>query len=220
MRGFFVRDERNANNDTREVERRKFARLVPLQPMSQSPTRARDYFVRHENGSDRIALEAAQQQARFPISGILDNLRSAHNVGSIFRSCDGANAAHLALCGYTPTPPHRHLAKTALGAVDVVPWTHFDSVTGAIAEARQNGAQILALEFTEESVPLTEIELRFPVVLVAGNEVDGLSRETMALCDATVHLPMFGHKNSLNVSVAFGVALYETLRRYQLGRSE
>ncbi|RYG58853.1 TrmH family RNA methyltransferase [bacterium] len=184
-----------------------------------SATPPKDYFVRHENGSDRISIEEAKATERFPIYGILDNLRSAHNVGSIFRTSDGANAAGLSLCGYSPTPPHRHLAKTALGAVDVVPWAHYETVTEAIEEARGRGAQVLALEFTESSVPLTEFELKFPVVLVAGNEVDGLSEETIAQCDAAVHLPMFGHKNSLNVSVAFGVALYETLRRYRLEAS-
>ena len=117
-------------------------------------------------------------------------------------------------------PGHRHLAKTALGAVDVVPWTHFETVEEAISNARSEGIQILGLEFTPHSVPLTEIELKFPVALVGGNELDGLSDETLQMCDATVHLPMFGHKNSLNVSVAFGIALYETLRRYRLSLEE
>ncbi len=179
-------------------------------------TREQDYFVRHEGGTDRIPLAEALALPRTPISGILDNLRSAHNVGSIFRTCDGAGASHLSICGISPLPPHRHLAKTALGAVDVVPWTHFETVAEAIESTTVEGAQILALEFTNDSVPLTEIELRFPVVLVAGNEKDGLSEETLALCDATVHMPMLGHKNSLNVSVAFGIALYEILRRYQI----
>ncbi len=179
-------------------------------------TRQQDYFVRHENGTDRIPLQEALALPRTPILGILDNLRSAHNVGSIFRTCDGAGAAHLAVCGVSPVPPHRHLAKTALGATDVVPWTHFETIEAAIEDARTRGAQVLALEYTQNSVPLSEIELRFPVALVAGNEKDGLSDETLNLCDATVHLPMLGHKNSLNVSVAFGVALYEVLRRFQL----
>ncbi len=183
---------------------------------SNGQTRDQDYFVRHENGTDRISLEEALLLPRTPIFGILDNLRSAHNVGSIFRTCDGVGAAHLAICGVSPVPPHRHLAKTALGSVDIVPWTHFETIEEAIADARIRGAQVLALEYTPESVPLSEIELRFPVALVAGNEKDGLSAETLNLCDATVHLPMLGHKNSLNVSVAFGVALYEILRRFQI----
>lgn len=179
-------------------------------------TRPQDYFVRHEGGTDRVSFEEALSLPRTPILGILDNLRSAHNVGSIFRTCDGAGASHLAICGISPVPPHRHLAKTALGATEIVPWTHFETVEEAIADAKNRGAQVLALEFTEQSVPLSEIELRFPVALVGGNEKDGLSDETIALCDATVHLPMLGHKNSLNVSVAFGIALYEVLRRFEL----
>ncbi len=183
---------------------------------SNGQTRDQDYFVRHENGTDRVSFEEALALPRTPIFGILDNLRSAHNVGSIFRTCDGAGASHLAVCGISPVPPHRHLAKTALGATEIVPWTHFETVEAAISDARNRGALVLALEYTPDSVPLGEIELRFPVALVAGNEKDGLDAETLALCDQTVHLPMLGHKNSLNVSVAFGIALYEVLRRFQL----
>ena len=186
--------------------------------MSQpSPTRARDYFVRHEPGSDHLSLEAAREVPRVPIIGILDHLRSAHNVGSAFRTADGAHIQELFLVGYTPTPPHRHLAKTALGAVDAVPWRHFETTAQAIQTAREGGAQILALEKTDESIPLWDAELKFPLALVAGNEAEGLSVETRALCDATVHLPMRGHKNSLNVSVAWGIALYEILRRFSEG---
>lgn len=181
-----------------------------------SPTRARDYFVRHEPGTDRVALEDARELPRAPIIGILDHLRSAHNVGSAFRSADGAGLQELFLVGYTPTPPHRHLAKTALGAVESVPWRHFETTAQAIAAARESGAQVLALEKTDDSVSLWEADLTFPLALVAGNEAEGLSEETRALCDGTVHLPMLGHKNSLNVSVAFGVALYEVLRRHSL----
>lgn len=183
--------------------------------MEQSPTRARDYFVRHELGTDRLTIEEAQAQSRVPLYGILDNLRSAHNVGSIFRTSDGANISELALCGYTPTPPHRHLAKTALGSVEVVRWQHFESVAEAIEDYKSRGIFVAALELSETSSPLWEAELSFPLALVVGNEVDGLSPETQALCDATWHLPMLGHKNSLNVSVAWGIALYDVLRRLQ-----
>lgn len=176
--------------------------------------KSEEFFVRHEFGSDRITLEEAQAAPRFPIYAVLDHIRSAHNVGSIFRSADGARAAGLLLCGYTPTPPHRHLAKTALGAVDVVPWQHCETLGDAIALMRRRGAQILAVEKTDTSVPLHNFELKFPVALVMGNEVDGLSDAAIAQCDATVHLPMYGLKNSLNVSVAFGIVLYEVLQRY------
>ena len=179
-------------------------------------TKPQDYFVRHEHGSDRIAPADALSLPRLPVYGILDCLRSAHNVGSIFRTSDGAGVAGLWLCGYTPCPPHRHLAKTALGAVDVVPWQHCETVEQAIAELRNLGAQILGVELARGSVPIEEFSPSFPVALVMGNEVDGLSDEVLALCDATVHLPMRGLKNSLNVSVAFGAAMYEVLRRYEL----
>ena len=180
----------------------------------QSPTRARDYFVRHEHGDDRIPLEEAQRAPRVPVIGILDELRSAHNVGSAFRTADGANISELFLIGITPIPPHRHLAKTALGSVDSVPWRHFESAADAIKAARAAGAQVLALEKTEDSQSIWEFPLQFPLAIVAGNEAEGLSEQTRALCDATVHLPMLGHKNSLNVSIAFGATLYEVLRRY------
>lgn len=184
-------------------------------------TRPGDYFVRHEAGSDRLSLEEARATLRFPFYGILDCLRSAHNVGSIFRTCDGAGVGGLSLCGYTPTPPHRHLAKTALGAVDVVPWQKFESVEDAIADLRTRKIHVLALEKTESSVSLYDYPLEFPLALVCGNEAAGLSSEVCALCDAIVHLPMWGHKNSLNVSVAFGVAVYEVLRRFgELGKSD
>ncbi len=186
----------------------------PLQP-EQIKGRLEEYWVRHEHGSDLTSLETAREAARFPIYGVLDRIRSAHNVGSIFRTADGVNLAELSLCAYTPTPPHRHLSKTALGAVDVVPWRHCDSAQDAIADLKARGVQVLAIELTPESQSLYEFDLQFPVALVMGNEAEGLDAATIALCDATVHLPMHGHKGSLNVSVAFGVAVYEVLRRLE-----
>lgn len=180
-------------------------------------TRPGDYYVRHEAGTDRISQEEALAAPRSPFYGVLDCLRSAHNVGSIFRTCDGTNASGLLLCGYTPTPPHRHLSKTALGAVDTVPWQGFDHIEAAIEFLRGQKIQILALEKTDTSVSLYDCPLQFPLALVCGNEAEGLSPKICAQCDATVHLPMLGHKNSLNVSVAFGAAAYEITRR--LGQS-
>jgi 23S rRNA (guanosine2251-2'-O)-methyltransferase len=176
---------------------------------------AEQFWVRHENGRDRVSLEEARKQARFPITVILDRVRSAHNVGSIFRTADGSNIGELVLCGYTPAPPHRHLEKTALGAVDVVPWRQSESAARAIEECRAQGMQVLAAEFTEGSAPLDTFQARFPLALVLGNEADGLDEEVINACDACVHLPMRGLKSSLNVSVAFGVFAYELARRYE-----
>ncbi len=177
-------------------------------------TKPDDYWVRNEWGGERITLDDAQNAPRLPVVGVLDRLRSAHNVGSIFRTADGANLEALVLCGYTPTPPHKHLDKTALRSVESVPWRHSETVAESIAELKTRGYQVLALEFTDSSRPLYEFDLQFPVALVAGNEAEGLDAETMALCDAVVHLPMRGLKSSLNVSVAFGVAAYEVTRRF------
>ena len=172
------------------------------------------YWVRNEYGGERISLEDARELPRLPVVGVLDRLRSAHNVGSIFRTADGANLQELVLCGYTPTPPHRHLEKTALRAVESVPWSHEETVEDAIEKLKSRGYQVLALEFTGESTPLYDFDLQFPLALVAGNEAEGLEPGVLQRCDAVVHLPMRGLKSSLNVSVAFGVAAYEVTRRF------
>ena len=177
-------------------------------------TKPRDYYVRREHGSDRLSVEETLAQERFPIYAILDHIRSAHNVGSVFRTSDGANVAELFLCGYTAKPPHRHLAKTALGASETVPWRGFETVEEAIGAARELGCQVLAFEYEEDSVALYDYPCTFPVAILVGNETNGLTPEVRALCDATVHLPMFGHKSSLNVSVAYGIAVYEIAQRY------
>jgi tRNA G18 (ribose-2'-O)-methylase SpoU len=171
-----------------------------------------EYWVRNEPGGEQISLEDARELPRFPIVGVLDRIRSAHNAGSIFRTADGARLQELVLCGYTPTPPHKHLSKTALRAVESVPWRHCENVEDAIDELETSGFQVLGLEFNESSTSLYDVDLKFPVALVVGNEAEGLSPEVLRRCDAAVHLPMHGLKTSLNVSVAFGVAAYEVLR--------
>lgn len=176
---------------------------------------AEQFWVRHENGSDQMSEEQALGQGRLPIVAILDRIRSAHNVGSIFRTSDGANVGRLLLCGYTPAPPHRHLEKTALGAVAVVPWQQHETTLDAIRFCRSQGMQVLAAEKTASSVPLCDLALRFPVAIVMGNESDGLDEATMAACNACVHLPMRGLKSSLNVSVAFGILAYELAARWE-----
>jgi tRNA G18 (ribose-2'-O)-methylase SpoU len=173
-----------------------------------------EYWVRNELGGEQVSLEELKLLPRHPVIGVLDRIRSAHNAGSIFRTADGARLEELILCGYTPTPPHKHLSKTALRAVESVPWRHIENVEQAIYDLKNRDFQILALEFCERSTLLYEFEIEFPVALVVGNEAEGLSSEVLALCDAVVHLPMHGLKTSLNVSVAFGVASYETVRRF------
>lgn len=145
---------------------------------------------------------------RRPLIGILENIRSAGNVGSMFRTADATLMERLILCGYTAHPPHREIEKTALGSTECVPWEMWGSAVEAVDWLSASGATVLALERTERSVPLTELRPSTPVAFAVGNEATGLSPELLDRCPRHVHLPMDGWKESLNVAVAFGVAAY------------
>ena len=140
---------------------------------------------------------------------ICQNIRSLHNVGSIFRTADAAVITKLYLCGYTPAPPRYEIGKVALGAELNVPWEHHAQVWRLIEKLRSNGVQIVALENNVESVSIYKFKPKFPLALIVGNEVGGLSPAILQRADAVVHLPMHGKKESLNVSVAFGITAYE-----------
>ena len=148
------------------------------------------------------------------VEALLDNLRSVRNVGSIFRTADGAGVAHLHLGGFTPTPEHRQMGKTALGAETSVPWTLHRDPIAAAESLRHAGATLWALEGGAQTCSLLELlpEARAldrgPLVLVLGHEVSGVDPRLVERCHRVVHLPMAGIKGSLNVSVAFGVAAY------------
>jgi tRNA G18 (ribose-2'-O)-methylase SpoU len=152
-----------------------------------------------------------------PIVAVLENVRSMGNVGSMFRSADGAGLDRLIITGFTAHPPREGITKTALGAEDHVPWEYWSRAVDALAALRQRRYRILGIEKTEGSVELeehlTEIPIDGPVAFVVGHEITGLSGDVLAACDQVAHLPMLGHKDSLNVAVAFGLAAY-TLRRH------
>ena len=152
---------------------------------------------------------------RNPVHVVLDNIRSAFNVGSIFRTADAGAVEHIHLCGMTAYPPNRKLAKTALGAFDYVPWTHHEQATDAIALLREQDVPTVAVETADEAAPHTSFDWPQPVAIVFGNEVTGIRPEVLAVCDAAVRIPMRGHKNSINVATAFGIVLYEILRRWR-----
>lgn len=144
------------------------------------------------------------------VEALLDNIRSSFNVGAMFRAADGAGVHHLHLCGITPTPDHPKVAKTALGAERVVSWTqHWDSLA-AVRSSIESGMHIWALEsgtdacdLFQEKIPRDE-----PILLVVGNEVSGVDPELLTLCEKRVFIPMLGIKRSLNVAIAFGIAIY------------
>jgi len=157
--------------------------------------------------------EAFARLPRRPIHIVLDNLRSAFNVGSIFRLADAARAAEVVPCGYTAHPPHHKLEQTSLGTTDSVPWRRFDDTTAALADLKTRGIQLVAVETARGAAPFHQFKCRFPVAVVFGNEALGVSEAALEMCDATVEIPVFGYKNSINVATAAAVVLYELLRQ-------
>lgn len=143
---------------------------------------------------------------------VLDQLRSMYNVGSFFRTCDGAGVGELILTGYTATPPRKEISKTALSAEEHVSWRHVETAALAARELREAGFLIVAVEKTKDSMDIREFLPSLPkeakVACVFGHEKEGVSPEVLALADAVVHLPMWGHKESLNVAVSGGAFLY------------
>lgn len=161
----------------------------------------------------RLTPEEALAAQRHPVIGVLDNIRSLYNVGACFRTADAMLLERLVLCGYTPTPPRKEIFKTALGATETVPWEHFDSAVDAVDHLRASGVAVYALEITESSVAVDEFPaMKFPAAIVIGNEIAGVSHEVLERCDGAIEIPMYGVKHSLNVSVAFGIAVFEMIR--------
>ena len=162
-------------------------------------------------------LRAAHPRPRVPphpIVVVAHDLRSAHNVGSVFRTADSAGLAGVVLTGFTATPEHRGVVKTALGAQDAVPWRYTADVHDALAALRAEGYSVAALERTPGAVAPAEVPAAaFPLALVLGNEVHGVPPDVLAAADRVVGIPQYGVKESLNVSVAFGVAAYGLVDR-------
>jgi len=142
------------------------------------------------------------------IFALLHNIRSLHNVGSIFRTSDGAGIGKLFLCGESGYPPRDEISKTALGAEESVPWEYWMDSVECVETLKKEGVRIVGLELTPKSVDYRSVVAQGPICLVVGNEVGGLSQELIALCDECIQIPMRGEKESLNVAVAFGIAAY------------
>jgi 23S rRNA (guanosine2251-2'-O)-methyltransferase len=162
----------------------------------------------------RKSVNEFRQSEKTPVVVVLDNIRSMHNVGSVFRTADAFLIEGICLCGYTPQPPHRDIHKTALGATETVDWRHFPSAADAIRSLKEEGFRVVAVEQTEGSMRLTELPgaVSGPVAVVFGNEVSGVDAAALALCDGSVEIPQWGMKHSLNVSIAAGIVLWELAR--------
>ena len=137
------------------------------------------------------------------------NIRSLHNVGSIFRTCDGAGVTKLYLTGYSGVPPRKEITKTALGSDESVAWEYHQDPLSVITGLRETGVQIVALEKNQHSQDISAFRPTFPLCMVVGNEVEGVETSLLDLSEAIVHIPMRGIKESLNVSVAFGIGIYQ-----------
>ncbi len=135
---------------------------------------------------------------------ILDNIRSAYNVGSLFRTADAAGVSKIYCCGFTPTPAQ----KTALGAENTVPWEHFSQSWRLIKKLKKEGFHIASLEITKQSINMFSYTPTFPIAIMLGNEISGVKKSLLNRSDSVIHIPMHGMKESLNVAVAGGIALY------------
>jgi 23S rRNA (guanosine2251-2'-O)-methyltransferase len=157
---------------------------------------------------NRKSQDEFHKSPKWPVRIILDNLRSAHNIGSVFRTADAFLSDKICLCGITACPPNREISKTALGATESVTWQHYENTIQAIEECKQAGYKIVVIEQTTESIDLDVFEASGPVALVFGNEVNGVSDDALPHCDVAVEIPQFGTKHSFNVSVCAGIILY------------
>lgn len=143
---------------------------------------------------------------------IVDNVRSLENIGSIFRTSDALGVAKIFLCGISGTPPHHKISKTALGSEKTVPFEYHKQTWRLIEKLKKDKIKIVALEQGKKSILYTKFKPGFPLALIIGNEVRGISKKTLALADRIIFLPMRGRKESLNVAVAFGVAGYHIIK--------
>jgi 23S rRNA (guanosine2251-2'-O)-methyltransferase len=157
----------------------------------------------------RLSSEEYTASEKTPLILVLDNIRSMHNVGSIFRTADCFRVAHIYLCGLTPIPGHAEIEKTALGATESVDWSHNESTMTCLKELRKEGHRIAALEQAERSTDLRDYHANGPTVLVLGHEVKGVAQEVVDFSDDVIEIKQFGTKHSLNVSVSTGMAVYE-----------
>ncbi|MFI5203948.1 MAG: RNA methyltransferase [Flavobacteriales bacterium] len=162
-------------------------------------------------GLNRPSAEEAKLAQKIPVVVILDNVRSFHNVGSVFRSADAFSVGKILLCGFTPAPPHREIHKTALGATETVHWEKHDDTLVIIQMLKKLGYIIVAVEQAEKTVLLNELKIETDkkYALVFGHEVDGVQQEVIDECDMVIEIPQRGSKHSLNVSVCAGVVIWE-----------
>lgn len=158
----------------------------------------------------RKTVEEFKAADKTPLVLVLDNVRSMHNVGSVFRTADAFLLQGIVLCGYTPVPPHRDIQKTALGATETVEWQYFPTTAEAVRKLKEQGYAVMAIEQAAQSVMLDAFQPGSqPLALVFGNEVSGVDAAVMALADGCIEIPQLGMKHSLNISVSTGIVVWD-----------
>jgi 23S rRNA (guanosine2251-2'-O)-methyltransferase len=167
---------------------------------------------------NRVDIQEFKEQEKLPVVVVLDNVRSMHNVGSVFRTADGFSIEKVVLCGITAQPPHREIEKTALGATQSVDWLHFEDTLVAIDTLRKEGYQIIAIEQAENSTMLNTFKpaTEEKYALIFGNEVNGVSDEVMGQIDACIEIPQFGTKHSFNIVISAGIVLWDFFAKLRL----
>ena len=161
----------------------------------------------------RKSVEEVKQAEKTPVIVVLENIRSAYNVGSTFRTSDAFLAEAIYIIGYTAIPPHKEIKKTALGAEESVTWKYFSNSADAVADLKEKGYKVYAIEQAENSIDLQNFNITEKVALIFGNEVSGVEQDTIGLCDGCVEIPQLGMKHSLNIATAVGVVLWEMVRK-------
>ena len=167
------------------------------------------------NELNRKTVEEFKRSDKTPLIVVLENIRSAYNVGSVFRTADAFLLKAIYITGYTCTPPHKEIKKTALGAEESVDWSHFANATEAIKVLREAGYKIYAIEQALNSQKLQKVQFNMAekIAVIFGNEVTGVEQETILQCDYCIEIPQLGMKHSLNIATAAGVILWEIVRR-------
>lgn len=163
---------------------------------------------------NRKTVEEFKRSTKTPVIAVLENIRSAYNVGSVFRTADAFLLEGIYITGYTCTPPHKEIKKTALGAEESVDWNHFANAEEAIIDLRNNGYTIYAIEqaLNSHQLQLVDFKSDQKIAVIFGNEVTGVEQSTIALCDGCIEIPQLGMKHSLNIATAAGVVLWEIVR--------
>lgn len=159
----------------------------------------------------RMSVEEFKEADKIPIVIVLDNVRSMHNVGSVFRTADAFLMESIYLCGFTPQPPHRDIHKTALGATETVHWQYRKNAAELVAELKTDGYRIVSVEQVRNSIPLNQFAWngKEKLALIFGNEVEGVQQELVNESDACIEITQLGTKHSLNISVSVGIVLYK-----------